>query len=131
MVIDFVSGNPGDAELAAQRSHALPILEPQHKPHAFFHDGPLLPWHRRLLAGLIQPGGVNHVSGTLCIGMIRTHTLVQSTGHPSWKSWEPRRIDTEFSGCLVSSRNDLPKASLAPLPGLQCRLSCSGGCHAG
>ena len=26
------------------------------------------PWHRHLRAGLIQPGGVNHVSGTFCIG---------------------------------------------------------------
>jgi len=51
-----------------------PLLNLQHKPHTFFHDGPLLPWHRHLLAGLIQPGGVNHVSGTFCIGKIRTLT---------------------------------------------------------
>src|ERR1700730_7301805 len=66
--INFVAGYPGDAELAAQRGHALPVLEPQYKPHAFFHDGPFLPWHRQLLAGLIQPGVVNHVSGTFCTG---------------------------------------------------------------
>ena len=39
-VIDFVSGNPGDAELAAQRGHALPILQPQNESHALFTTVP-------------------------------------------------------------------------------------------
>ena len=43
----------------------------------FFHDGPLLPWHRHLRAGLIQPGGVNHDSGTFCIGKIRALREIQ------------------------------------------------------
>ena len=65
-----------------------PLLNLQHKPHTFFHDGPLLPWHRHLLAGLIQPGGVNHVSGTFCIGKVRTLTVdaVGFTGFPHQKS---------------------------------------------
>src|SRR5579863_3286427 len=73
-LINFIPGDPGDPELPAQRGHAFTVLEPQHKAHSFFHDGPLLPWHRHLQAGLVQLGGVNHVFGTFCKRRIRTHT---------------------------------------------------------
>ena len=51
------------------------VFQSQYESHALFHDRPFLPWHGHLRAGLVQHGGVNHVSGTFCKGMIRTHRI--------------------------------------------------------
>src|SRR5271155_4124077 len=42
---DLVAGFPGDLKLAAQRRHALPVLEPNHETYAFVHNRTFLPWH--------------------------------------------------------------------------------------
>src|SRR5215472_3842416 len=36
---------PGNAELPAQRSHALTVLEPDHKPHSLIRHRTFSPWH--------------------------------------------------------------------------------------
>src|SRR5215831_19368010 len=61
---DLVAGFSGNPELAAQRGHALPVLEPDPKTHAFVHHRSFLPGHPTT-----APSGeksVTHVSGTLC-----------------------------------------------------------------
>jgi hypothetical protein len=42
---DLIAGLPGNAEFAAQRSHAFPVFEPDHKAHSFVHHRTFLPWH--------------------------------------------------------------------------------------
>src|SRR5262249_42888001 len=42
---DLVASLPGNAELAAQGSHAFPVLESDHKAHSFVHHRSFLPWH--------------------------------------------------------------------------------------
>src|SRR5690349_18965736 len=44
-VKDLVPGLPGNAELPAQGSHALAILEPDHKSHSLVHYRTFPPWH--------------------------------------------------------------------------------------
>src|SRR5579872_1166767 len=45
---NLVAGLSRNPEFPAQRSHALPILEPDHKPHSFVHNRAFLPWHPSL-----------------------------------------------------------------------------------
>ena len=53
---------PNKSELAAQRGHAPPVLEPQYKPHAFFHDRPFLPGHANLFSGTFCKGKVRKLN---------------------------------------------------------------------
>jgi hypothetical protein len=50
---NLVAGLARNAELSAQGGHTFPILEPDHKAHAFVHNRTFLPWHptSRPLAG--------------------------------------------------------------------------------
>src|SRR5579872_3935374 len=70
---DLVPGFPGNAELPAQRSHALAVLEPDHKPHSLIHYRTFPPWH------VLHPASekaecVTHVSGTFCYLCVGTGT---------------------------------------------------------
>src|SRR5262249_16395681 len=68
---DLVASLPGNAELAAQGSHAFPVLKPDHKAHSFVHYRSFLPWHPHFR----PPDGeksVTHVSGTFCYPCLGT-----------------------------------------------------------
>src|SRR5579872_4237419 len=71
---DLVAGFPGNAEFPAQRSHALAVLEPDHKPHAFVHNRTFPPWHVLHRASL-KAKCVTHVSGTFCYLCVGTVTF--------------------------------------------------------
>lgn len=40
---------PNSRHRPAQRSHALPVLVPDHEPHSFVHNRAFLPWHPHFL----------------------------------------------------------------------------------
>ena len=42
---DLIAGLAGNLKLAAQRGHALAVLEPNDKTYALVHNGTFLPWH--------------------------------------------------------------------------------------
>jgi len=44
-VDDLVAGLAGDLKFAAQRGHALAILQPNHESYTFVHNRTFLPWH--------------------------------------------------------------------------------------
>src|ERR1700685_1921985 len=44
-VDDLVAGFAGNLKLAAQRGHALAVLEPNHESYALVHNRTFLPWH--------------------------------------------------------------------------------------
>src|SRR5215468_8455505 len=82
---DLVSRLAGNPELPAQRGHALPVFEPNHKAHPFVHNRTFLPWHP-LLGPSFGPKSVTHVSGTFCYLCLRPDTTfdfrIQSSYNP-------------------------------------------------
>src|SRR5215469_13196282 len=72
---DLVSRLAGNPELPAQRGHALPVFEPNHKAHPFVHNRTFLPWHP-LLGPSFGPKSVTHVSGTFCYLCLRPDTSI-------------------------------------------------------
>jgi hypothetical protein len=70
-VEDLVASDPGDAELAAQRSHFLAFEEAGDKAEAFVHRLTLFPGH---LGAPQMPKCVNHVPGKiwkLCVDKLK------------------------------------------------------------
>src|SRR5262249_60352492 len=62
---NLISGLPRYAELPAQRSHAFPVFETDHKANPFVHNRTLLPRHP-LFASSWGRKSVTCVSGTFC-----------------------------------------------------------------
>ena len=84
-LVEDVEFSQAQAKKAGVGFDVPPGLFQIHSPRSLpFHDRPFLPGHAHLRAGLVQHGGVNHVSGTFCKGVIRTHTVdtVGFTGFP-------------------------------------------------